>query len=81
MYWQHKKAKTARYSAKDLKNLRILPENSSEGLGSPGESTGESTETKLDDVFPLSVFHIDHFSTPYRLDRNRNGGGIIIYIH
>ena len=38
------------------------------------------TETKLDDTFPLSQFHIDGFSTPYRLDRNRNAGGIIIYI-
>ena len=38
------------------------------------------TETKLDDAFPLSQFHMDGFSTPYRLDRNRNEGGIIIYI-
>ena len=38
------------------------------------------TETKLDDSFPLSQFHIDGFSSPYTLDRNRNGGGIIIYI-
>ena len=38
------------------------------------------TETKLDDTFPLSQFHIDGFSIPYRLNRNRNGGGIIIYI-
>ena len=27
-------AKTSKYSARDLKNLRILPENSSEGLRS-----------------------------------------------
>ena len=38
------------------------------------------TETKLDDAFPLSQFHMDGFSTPYRLDRNTNDGGIIIYI-
>ena len=38
------------------------------------------TETKLDDTFPLSQFHIDGFSTPYSLDRNKNGGGTIIYI-
>ena len=38
------------------------------------------TETKLVDAFPLSQFHMDGFSTPYRLDRNRNEGGIIIYI-
>ena len=38
------------------------------------------TETKLDDTFPLSQFHIDGFSTHYRLDRNRNRGGTITYI-
>ena len=38
------------------------------------------TKTKLDKTFPLSQFHIDGFSTPYKLDRNRNGGGITIYI-
>ena len=38
------------------------------------------TETKLDDTFPVSQFHIDGFSKPYRLDRNRNGDGVIIYM-
>ena len=38
------------------------------------------TETKLDDTFPLSQFHTDGLSAPYRLDKNRNGSGIIIYI-
>ena len=38
------------------------------------------TETKPDDTFPVLQFHIDRFSKPYRLDRNRNGGGIIIYV-
>ena len=37
-------------------------------------------ETKLDDTFTLPQLHVDGFSTPYRFDRNRNGGGIIIYI-
>ena len=36
-------------------------------------------ETKLDASFPVNQFLINRFSTPYRLDRNRNGGGIIIY--
>ena len=31
--WQHKKAKSEWYSARYLKNLRILPENSAEDLG------------------------------------------------
>ena len=37
-------------------------------------------ETKLDDTFPTSQFHIDGFSQPYRLDRNRNGGGVMIFV-
>ena len=28
------------------------------------------SETKLDSSFPLNQFHIDGFTTPYRLDRN-----------
>ena len=31
-------------------------------------------------TFPDSQFLIEGYSTPYRLDRNRNGGGIIIYV-
>ena len=37
-------------------------------------------ETKLDDSFPPEQFIVDGFRTPYRLDRNRNGGGVIIYV-
>ena len=37
IWWQHKKAKAARWSARDLKNLRILQGNSAEGLGSRRE--------------------------------------------
>ena len=37
------------------------------------------TETKLDDTFPLGQFYVERFTMPYRLDRNRNGGGVIIY--
>ena len=32
--WQHNKAKAARYSARDLKNLSYLSENAAEGLRS-----------------------------------------------
>ena len=35
---------------------------------------------KLDSSFPLSQSHIDGFTTPYRLDRNQNGGAIMLYI-
>ena len=38
------------------------------------------TETKLDDTFLTSQFLVTGFSVPYRLDRNRNGGGIMIFI-
>ena len=38
------------------------------------------TETKLDYKFPTSQFNIESFSMSYMLNRNRNGGGIIIYV-
>ena len=38
------------------------------------------TETILDDTFPTAQFLVNGFSDPYRLDRNRNGGGVLIYI-
>ena len=38
------------------------------------------TEAKLNNTFSVSQFHINGYSKPYRLDRNRNGGGIIIYV-
>ena len=38
------------------------------------------TETKLDESFPSQQFNIEGFSSPFRLDRNINGGGIMIYI-
>jgi hypothetical protein len=38
------------------------------------------TETKLDDTYPSSQFHIPNFSI-YRKDRNSFGGGILIYVN
>ena len=38
------------------------------------------TETKLDDSYSVSQFNVEGFSTPFRLDRNKNGRGIILYI-
>ena len=38
------------------------------------------TETKLDATFETTQFCIEGYNKPYRLDRNRNGGGILIYI-
>ena len=37
-------------------------------------------ETKLDETFPSSQFHMDGFSLPHRLDRNRNRGGVMIFV-
>ena len=37
-------------------------------------------ETKLDATFPESQFVIEGYPAPHRLDRNRNGGGILIYV-
>ena len=38
------------------------------------------TETKLHHTFPTSQFYIEYFPMPCRLDRNRNGSGITIYV-
>ena len=38
------------------------------------------TERKLENTFPVSQIHIDGYSKPYKLDRNRNGGGLVIYV-
>ena len=38
------------------------------------------SETKLDSSFPNSLFYIDGFSPPYRKNRNKRGGGLILYV-
>ena len=38
------------------------------------------SETKLDSSFPKGQFHLHGFSEPYRLDRNGNGDGILVFI-
>ena len=37
------------------------------------------TETKLDSTFPVTQFLIEGYKS-YRLDRNRHGGGILVYV-
>ena len=37
-------------------------------------------ETKIDSFFSSVKFHSEDYATPYRLDRNANGGGILMYI-
>ena len=39
-----------------------------------------TSETKLDETFPTRQFSIEGFTSPYRLDRNRFGGGLLAYI-
>ena len=39
------------------------------------------TETKLDDSFPEQQFHIKGFNIPFRLHRNRYGGGLLLHVH
>ena len=39
------------------------------------------SETKLDDSFPEGQFFIDDYHTPFRYDRNGNGGGTLLYVH
>ena len=38
------------------------------------------SETKIDETFPSRQFCIEEFTSPYRLDRNCHGGGILVYI-
>ena len=37
-------------------------------------------ETKIDASFPTGQFAIEGFATPFRLDRNANGGGLLVYV-
>ena len=37
-------------------------------------------ETKLDSSFPSGQLVLTGYSEPYRLDRNRDGGGVLIYV-
>ena len=38
------------------------------------------SEIKIDESFPKGSFLIEGFSTPYRLDRNPKGGGIMLCV-
>ena len=38
------------------------------------------SETKFDSSFPSVQFHLEGYATPYRLDRNTTGGGILLYV-
>ena len=53
-------------------HLKVLMENNIDIL--------VLTESKIDPSFPNAQFRIDRFSAPVRLDRNRFGGGVLIYV-
>ena len=38
------------------------------------------SEKRIDDNFPIGNSLLDGFSTPYRLDRNSNGGGLMLLV-
>ena len=38
------------------------------------------SETKIDASFPIGQFLLNGYSTPFRLDRNAHGGGILLYV-
>ena len=38
------------------------------------------SETKLNDSFLSAQFMLKNFGVPYRLDRNSNGGGLLLYV-
>ena len=38
------------------------------------------TESKLDRSFPSQLIFFEGYAMPYRIDRNANGGGVLIYI-
>ena len=37
-------------------------------------------ETKLDESFPIGQFIIEGLGIPYRVDRNGNGGGLMLFV-
>ena len=39
-----------------------------------------TSETKVDDSFPIGNFLINGFTTPYRSDRDGKGGGITVFV-
>ena len=39
------------------------------------------SETKIDNIFLTPKFEISGFSSPYRLDRSKHGGGLLLYVN
>ena len=50
-----------------------------------GQITGNTdilmvSESKLNESFPIGQFIIEGFGVPYRVDRNGNGGGVMLFV-
>ena len=56
------------------------PNEGSQELGSKHVDILVVCETKLNEAFPNSQSNMDDFSLVYRLDRNRNGRGVMIFV-
>ena len=39
-----------------------------------------TSDTKIDESFPLGQFEINDFNAPFRLDRNSNGGSNMFFV-
>ena len=39
-----------------------------------------TSETKLDNTFPLNQFILEGFTLPYRIDRTAHGGGSMLFV-
>ena len=39
-----------------------------------------NSQTKLDESFPVGQFRILRYASPFRLDRDQHGGGIVAFI-
>ena len=39
-----------------------------------------TSETKIDNSFPISQFTMTGYSIPFRLDRTSHGGGILLFV-
>ena len=37
-------------------------------------------ETKVDNSFKITQFYLESFKPPFSCNRNRNGGGILVYV-
>ena len=49
-------------------------------ITSPNADVLMLAKTKIDSTFPTGQFAIEGFANPFRLDRDANGGGLLVYV-